>query len=340
MAWIAQQPRLISRWELAMQAGDQPCSRAPLCSYRSKTQMLLPSLGQRELSISSAAQHHVALRKLIWNGHLGRLALDLLSHSQGKKSSHHQCHCSVQEEPHILHSSSMEETYNALAQRLLAGALMCEPGCKYIVGIAGPPGAGKSTVAQEVVARLNMLWHETHSEKASSAELGTYAEIAIAVPMDGFHLYRWQLDAMEDPTEAHARRGAPWTFNPAMLVKHLENLRIQGWEYMPSFDHGVGDPVEKDIYVAPQHKVVVVEGNYLLLSDGDWKDLESIFDERWFIEIDIEEAMNRVEKRHIATGKTSEVAKWRVGYNDRPNAELIAISKWNADLVIPSLTVY
>jgi hypothetical protein len=42
-----------------------------------------------------------------------------------------------------------------------------------------------------------MLWHETHSEKASSAELGTYAEIAIAVPMDGFHLYRWQLDAME-----------------------------------------------------------------------------------------------------------------------------------------------
>jgi pantothenate kinase len=109
---------------------------------------------------------------------------------------------------------------------------------------------------------------------------------------------------------------------------------------MPSFDHGVGDPVEKDIYVAPQHKVVVVEGNYLLLSEGDWKDLESIFDERWFIEIDIEEAMNRVEKRHIATGKTSEVAKWRVGYNDRPNAELIAISKWNADLVIPSQTVY
>jgi pantothenate kinase len=74
---------------------------------------------------------------------------------------------------------------------------------------------------------------------------------------------------------------------------------------MPSFDHGVGDPVEKDIYVAPQHKVVVVEGNYLLLSDGDWKDLESIFDERWFIEIDIEEAMNRVEKRHIATGISS-----------------------------------
>jgi hypothetical protein len=90
MAWIAQQPRLISRWELAMQAGDQPCSRAPLCAYRSETQMLLPSLGQRELSISSAAQHHVALRKLIWNGHLGRLALDLLSHSRGKKSSHHQ----------------------------------------------------------------------------------------------------------------------------------------------------------------------------------------------------------------------------------------------------------
>jgi hypothetical protein len=42
----------------------------------------------------------------------------------------------------------------------------------------------------------------------------------------------------------------------------------------------------------------------------------------------------------LDAGKTSEVAKWHVGYNDHPNAELIAISKWNADLVIPSLTVY
>jgi pantothenate kinase len=60
-----------------------------------------------------------------------------------------------------------------------------------------------------------------------------------------------------------------------------------------------------NFYSSCRHKVVVVEGNYLLLSEGDWKDLESIFDERWFIEIDIEEAMNRVEKRHIATGISS-----------------------------------
>ncbi|KAG6526231.1 hypothetical protein ZIOFF_016213 [Zingiber officinale] len=173
---------------------------------------------------------------------------------------------------------------------------------RYIVGLAGPPGAGKTTLASEVACRLNKLW----SKSVEICEASPH-EVAVVLPMDGFHLYRSQLDAMDGQT------------------------------YAPSFDHGVGDPVEDDVFVRPEHKIVIVEGNYLFLEEGMWQDICSIFDEKWFIDIDIDVSMKRVLKRHISTGKEPDVAKWRIEYNDRPNAELIMRSKKNADLVIRSV---
>nr|CAB3466417.1 unnamed protein product [Digitaria exilis] len=205
-----------------------------------------------------------------------------------------------------IEAKSMEEVYDALAEHLLSVLKNTEHlDSKYIVGLAGPPGAGKSTVASEVVRRVNMLWSDKHSKH--SRALLPNEEIAAMLPMDGFHLYRAQLDAME------------------------------GSVYAPSFDHGVGDPVEKDIFVKPQHKIVIVEGNYLLLEEDIWRDIKDLFDEKWFIDIDIDVSMQRVLKRHIATGKEPDVAAWRISYNDRPNAELIMESKKNADLVIRSV---
>lgn len=83
----------------------------------------------------------------------------------------------------------------------------------------------------------------------------------------------------------------------------------------------------------------MVEGNYLLMEEGEWTGLANLFDERWYVDIDIDEAMRRVERRHVATGKAPDYAKQRVVYNDRPNAELIALTKKNADLIIPSISV-
>ncbi|KAL6214620.1 hypothetical protein ACLB2K_014052 [Fragaria x ananassa] len=243
--------------------------------------------------------------------------------------------CSQKREAPVVEGRFIEEVYDALAERLVpTAAAMSNPNLMHIVGLAGPPGAGKSTLASEVVRRVNKLW----PQKASSLDSQvTPLEVAAVLPMDGYHLYRSQLDAMENPEEAHARRGAPWTFNPELLLKSLKTLRSQGSVYAPSFDHGVGDPVEDDIFVSIQNKVVIVEGNYLFLDDGVWNEISSMFDEKWFIEVDIDKSVQRVLKRHIATGKPPDVAKWRIEHNDRPNAETIIKSKQNADLIIKSI---
>lgn len=246
-----------------------------------------------------------------------------------------QVSCSRKSDIPVLEAGCMDDIYDALAEHLVpTAAAASSPNFKHIVGLAGPPGAGKSTVASEVAKRVNKLWPQKACSFDSQVDP---PEVAIVLPMDGFHLYRHQLDAMEDPKEAHARRGAPWTFDPNLLLQCLTTLKDQGSVYCPSFDHGVGDPVEDDIFVSLQHKIVIVEGNYLLLGDGAWKEVSSMFDEKWFVDVDIEKAMQRVLKRHISTGKAPDVAKWRIDYNDRPNAELIMKSKKDADLVIKSV---
>lgn len=148
----------------------------------------------------------------------------------------------------VLQASTMEEIYDMLAKRLLSAMAAKSSPSKFIVGLAGPPGSGKTTVSKEVAKRVNELWLQSQLREDGGS--GTSQnDVAIALPMDGFHLYRSQLDKMEDPAEAHARRGAPWTFDPDGLFKCLTTLRSRGWVLAPSFDHGVGDPKENDIVV-------------------------------------------------------------------------------------------
>ena len=190
---------------------------------------------------------------------------------------------------------------------------------QFWLGIAGAPGSGKSWLSQLLRQSLGNL--------------------AVVVPMDGYHYYQWKLDQMPDPQEAHKRRGAPFTFDVERFVRELTRARICGEGLFPSFDHGAGDPVENDIHlVKGQHKVIILEGNYLLLNDEPWNKIRTILDESWFLDVDIDVCKERVRQRFLDTGRDEQTARFRVEYNDGPNAQLVTwVSPTNADRVI-SLT--
>lgn len=173
------------------------------------------------------------------------------------------------------------------------------------IGLAGAPGSGKSTFASKLKTQLG--------------------ERMIVVPMDGYHFYRHELDTMPDPALAHARRGAPFTFNAHRFVDNLKQARISGQGTFPEFHHGSGDPVEDAIQLIESPPVIVlVEGNYLLLDQPPWQQLkDQVFDETWFMDVPVEECRKRVFQRHLNVGRTAKEAQQRVDDNDGPNAELV-----------------
>ncbi|EFC38896.1 predicted protein [Naegleria gruberi] len=131
---------------------------------------------------------------------------------------------------------------------------------RLLIGIFGTPGSGKTSVCQDM-------------KKYLTEELKINCQV---VPMDGFHYYRRELDMMEDPKHAHSRRGAPFTFNDLAFKNLLENIKHSPNQKVsaPSFDHGVGDPIEDDIHVEANQSIIIVEGNYL----ATWPNVTPLFD--------------------------------------------------------------
>jgi pantothenate kinase len=210
-----------------------------------------------------------------------------------------------------------------------------DDGKPLIIGIAGIPGAGKSTLTAALAETL----------KDSAASLGPVA----VMPMDGFHLPRSALDQMPNPETAHARRGAPFTFDAVGFCSCLSNVRAalaDGKDVaVPTFDHAVGDPVEAGSTIPGATRVVLVEGNYMLLGrlgralgDPEWKDwepLEDLLDLKWFLSCSVDMAMERVALRNMSNpgweGLSLAQARQRVADNDRINALLVAQSGKHAD---------
>jgi len=187
-------------------------------------------------------------------------------------------------------------------------------GPRRVLGVAGAPGAGKSTVARLLEQALG--------------------EACVVVPMDGFHLAQERLDELGRA----GRKGAPDTFDAAGFVALLRRIREQGPEdpvvYAPRFHREIEEPVAGAIAVAPEVPLVVVEGNYLLVADGEWAGVRSLLDECWYVEPDDDARRERLVRRHEAFGKTPELARAFALGSDERNAAVVAASRGRADLVL------
>ncbi|MFF7240632.1 nucleoside/nucleotide kinase family protein [Streptomyces collinus] len=204
---------------------------------------------------------------------------------------------------------------------LLRARALTEDGRRAILGIAGGPGAGKTTLAERLVDALN----------------GDGPPWAAHVPMDGFHL----ADAELDRLGRRDRKGAPDTFDAAGYAALLRRLREENGEgagevvYAPGFERELEQPLAGAIPVPPSARLVVTEGNYLLLERGSWTRVRACLDEVWFCEVDEEERVRRLVARHERFGKDHAAATaWVLG-TDQRNADLIATTRDRADLVVP-----
>ena len=204
----------------------------------------------------------------------------------------------------------------ARARNLVGG------GRRALLGITGSPGAGKTTLAEHLVALLNRV--------PIDEDAGRWA---MHVPMDGFHLADVELDRLGRRT----RKGAPDTFDAAGYVALLRRLREDEDEviYAPAFERDLEQPVAGSIPVARSARLVVTEGNYLLLDDGDWSRVRPLLDEVWFCQGNDDERIRRLVARHERFGKSHDEAVAWVLRSDEHNARLVAASRDRADLVIP-----
>lgn len=202
-------------------------------------------------------------------------------------------------------------TLDDLARRAtaLAGA-----GERAVLGITGPPGAGKSTLTDLLLERLRADGPVGH------------------LPMDGFHLADDQLDRLG----RRDRKGAPDTFDVDGLVAALRRLHEEPDRtlYVPGFERDLEQPIAAALAIEPEAALVVTEGNYLLHRDGGWERVRPLLAEVWYVDVDPALRVERLVARHVRFGKAPADARAWVLRSDEANAALVAASREAADLVV------
>ncbi|MEQ1899863.1 MAG: nucleoside/nucleotide kinase family protein [Devosia sp.] len=200
-----------------------------------------------------------------------------------------------------------------------ARRLLVKPG-RSLLGIAGGPGTGKSTLARRLVDELN----------AGAPNLAAY------VPMDGFHMKHAKLEALGKVAD----KGMPHTFEGAEFADFLTRLRAAHEEVDgPGYSRKIEDVVEDAFTVHAETRLLVVEGNYLLLASSPWWRIKPLLDLSVFIEVPRETVRTRLMKRHAEEGLfTEERNRAHIERVDLPNFDLVMRSKPRADIAITLLT--
>ncbi len=191
------------------------------------------------------------------------------------------------------------------------------PGRRALLGIAGPPGAGKSTLAAALADRLGR-------------------DVAV-VGLDGFHLSDETLSAWGRSD----RKGAPDTFDVAGYTHLLARLRDPSEDvvHVPHFDRVTDRVVGSAVPVPREVPLVVTEGNYLLLNAPGWDQVRGLLDECWYLDVEQTPRQRRLVARHVHYGKDPEHATRWVLESDEPNARLVEATRPRADLVVELATI-
>jgi pantothenate kinase len=183
---------------------------------------------------------------------------------------------------------------------------------RVLLGITGPPGAGKSTLAHALVNQIG--------------------ETARVVGMDGFHLSQSRLAELG----SRDRMGAIDTFDGSGFVALLRRLRNPNDEtvYAPEFRRELEESIACALPIEPEIELVVVEGNYLLVPTAPWGEVQSLLDEVWYCEPDEGARLANLIARHRSYGKSRhEARRWAFGPDQR-NAELVFTTRSRADVVV------
>jgi pantothenate kinase len=185
---------------------------------------------------------------------------------------------------------------------------------RFLLGITGPPGAGKSTLAAVVERRVN-----------AERERG----FAAVLPMDGFHLSNRELEALG----LRSVKGAPETFDVDGFVRLLERVRRDSASTLlwPAFERETERTVPSAITIASTTRLVVIEGNYLLLDRPGWREVRPLLDEVWYVDAPRDVLRERLLARALAGGRTEAESISKVDASDLRNADLVATTKAAAD---------
>lgn len=200
----------------------------------------------------------------------------------------------------------------AAAQRR-AAELAGRPGPRRILGLAGPPGAGKSTLAARLAAGLGRS--------------------TVVVPLDGFHL----ADAELIRLGRLGRKGAPDTFDVLGFLALLARIRRASpgeTVYAPSFGRKIEQPIAGSIPVPASTRLVIIEGNYLLFGEPPWTKVRDFLDETWWVDLPAAERHSRLVARHVRWGKAATAAERFVTRSDEANARAVAPGRALADHIV------
>ncbi|MGY6026609.1 nucleoside/nucleotide kinase family protein [Streptomyces spinosirectus] len=188
-----------------------------------------------------------------------------------------------------------------------------------LLGIVGEPGAGKSTFAEQLLAQVE------HRQPG----------LAVSVSMDGFHLAQKVIAARG----LTASKGTIETFDADGFLAFLRRTRAEtdGTVWWPEFNRDLEDAVAGAIEVAAHHRLVIVDGNFLLSTRDPWGQVKSLLDETWFLDALPEPRRERLTSRYISYGFTHQTARAKALGVDESTSALIRSTAPRADLVLSEL---